>query len=100
MINSSKSTEVPERSLNVSRCSVEGSIPPSYYNESKPIIDRPPGPGEPIPDEKRKRYVVEGFVVTDSGMYEKHGTQLKRYVVTLMNIVRFIFTCFQPHLCS
>ena len=48
--------------------------------------------GEPV-DENRTRYVIEGFVVTDSGLYQKHGrdaARLTNYVVTVMNIVRYV----------
>jgi hypothetical protein len=86
------SSNLPERSLNVSRCSVEGSIPPSYNNTRDILRGRL---GEPRPPETKKRHVVEGFVVTDSGMYEKHGknpTQLKRYVITLMNIASSMYS--------
>ena len=72
-------------------CSVEGSIPPSYENTSSSYFNSTKR-GESI-DQQRTRYVIEGFVVTDSGLYEKHGRDAKkltRYVATLMNLVKFL----------
>jgi hypothetical protein len=71
-----------------SNCSVDGSIPPSY-NATLKFVRNKNKLGEPF-DEKLTRHIIEGFVVTDSGLYQKHNNDtigLTQYVITLMNIV-------------
>jgi hypothetical protein len=75
-------------------CTVGGSIPPSYYDSLRDLMAIKQG--EPL-DQNRTRYVVEGFVVTDSGLYEKYGRDARRvtqYVVTVMNIASSLYNYF------
>jgi hypothetical protein len=75
-----------------SNCSVDGSIPPSY-NATLKFVRNKNKLGEPF-DEKLTRHIIEGFVVTDSGLYQKHNNDtigLTQYVITLMNIASSMY---------
>jgi hypothetical protein len=70
-------------------CSSDASIAPSY-NATLPNTLINTKLREDV-DENQALHIVEGILVTDSGLYQKHGrdpSQLTRYVLTLMNIVR------------
>ena len=74
-----------------------GSISPVKYNSSRAVeenIERGSLKKENVMDSSGSnlggRYVIEAIVVADTDMYRKHGRNarnVKRYIVTLMNIV-------------
>jgi hypothetical protein len=76
-------------------CSSDASIAPSY-NATLPNTLINTKLREDV-DENQALHIVEGILVTDSGLYQKHGrdpSQLTRYVLTLMNIASSMYNSY------
>lgn len=81
-------------------CGVEGSLNETKYTESATNrwkILNGDTLSEPLQDAIGQPYIIEGLVVGDSDLYVKHGSnarQVKRYIVTLMNIASSLYNQF------